>query len=225
MAPSFVPASDRSLLVTLGESISPEVHRRVVALARSLETSPVASVLNIHPAYCSILIVFDALATDHDAMERAVATRLANLDYQPPVQPRIVELPACYGGECGPDLDDLAGQLGLTPERVVALHSTAEYTAHFIGFVPGFAYLGGLPQELEAPRLSTPRQKVPLGSVGIAGAQTGVYPFETPGGWRLIGRTPLAVFCAGRNPMSLIALGDRVRFVPISLKQYREMAE
>jgi KipI family sensor histidine kinase inhibitor len=225
MAPSFILASDRSLLVSLGASISLEVHRCVVALTRSFETNHLAGVSNIHPAYCSVLIVFDPLVTDHDAIQSAVSVRLADLNHEPSPEPRTMELPVCYGGDHGPDLIDLAVHLGLTPERIVELHSSAEYTACFIGFVPGFAYLGGLPRQIEAPRLHTPRQKVPSGSVGIAGAQTGVYPFETPGGWRLIGRTPASIFLAGRNPMSLIQLGDRVRFVSIKPDEYAEKAQ
>ncbi len=225
MAPSFVHASDRSLLVTLGESISLETHRLVVALTRALGTFPVPGVCNINPAYCSVLVTFDALSTDGDRVQNAIEERIARLGEGLPTSSQTVELPVCYGGEFGPDLDDLAAFLELTPERVIALHSSAEYMVYFIGFVPGFAYLGGLPRELEAPRLNTPRAKVPGGSVGIAGGQTGVYPLETPGGWRLIGRTPARIFRADREPMSLISLGDRVRFVPVSRDKYAEVAE
>ncbi len=186
--------------------------------------NPITGVLNIHPAYCSVLIVFDPLKTDHEIVLTQATKRLDSRAANSREKPRLLELPVCYGGEYGPDLDTLAEQLGLTPERIIALHSGAEYIAYFVGFVPGFAYLGGLPKEIEAPRLASPRQEVPRGSVGIAGAQTGVYPFETPGGWRLIGRTPLAMFEAGRNPMSLIGLGDLVKFIPITPQEYLERA-
>jgi len=135
-------------------------------------------------------------------------------------QPRKVEIPVCYGGDYGPDLNDVSSIHGMTPEQVIALHSSSSYLVYFLGFVPGFAYLGGLPEALVTPRLATPRRKVPPGSVGIAGSQTGVYPFATPGGWRLLGRTPVSVFRPDRTELSLLSIGDRVRFTPISLEQF-----
>ena len=130
----------------------------------------------------------------------------------PPV--RTVEIPVSYGGEYGPDLNDVAALHGLSAHDVVRLHSEAVYTVYFLGFVPGFAYMGGLPEALATPRLPAPRKRVEAGSVGIGGGQTGVYPFPTPGGWRLIGRTPLPMFQAGRENMSLLEIGDQVRFRP-----------
>jgi inhibitor of KinA len=213
-------ASDRSLLVTFGDAISLDVHHRVAALTHSLQRQPLPGVRNIHPAYCSILIVYDPLTTTAAAIETALRERdFANA----PVDGRVVEIPVCYGGEFGPDLDTLAALHQLDPQRVVELHTAPEYRVYFLGFTPGFAYLGGLAPELATPRLDTPRRHVAAGSVGIAGAQTGVYPFATPGGWRLIGRTPLTMFHPHREPMSLLAIGDRVRFTPISQERFREM--
>jgi inhibitor of KinA len=131
-----------------------------------------------------------------------------------------VEIPACYGGEFGPDLTEVCAIHGLTPAQAIELHASAEYLVYFSGFVPGFAYLGELPEALVTPRLAVPRRRVPAGSVGIAGNQTGVYPFATPGGWRLIGRTPVAMFRAEREGFSLLAIGDRVRFAPISAERF-----
>jgi inhibitor of KinA len=126
----------------------------------------------------------------------------------------------CYGGEFGPDLSDAAALHNLTPEQAIEAHASATYTVCFLGFAPGFAYLGGLPDALATPRLPTPRRRVPAGSVGIAGHQTGVYPFSTPGGWRLIGRTPLKMFRPDREAMCLLAIGDRVRFTPVSRERF-----
>ncbi len=134
--------------------------------------------------------------------------------------PRLVEIPVCYGGEFGPDLEEVAVARGLRPERVIELHSSQTYHAYFLGFAPGFAYLGELPDSLATPRLATPRRKVPAGSVGIAGKQTAVYPFATPGGWNLLGRTPLRMFQAEREPMGLLDVGDEVRFRPIAAKNF-----
>lgn len=202
-----------------------DVHRRVAALVKDIRTKPIHAVLNIHPAYCSVLIVFDPLETDHSIVQDAIEIRCGYLDHALTAARRTVEIPVCYGGEYGPDLQGLAQQIGISETRVIDLHASSSYMAYFVGFVPGFAYLGGLPAELAAPRLSAPRPKVPAGSVGIAGVQTGIYPFSTPGGWRLIGRTPLKMFRSDREPMSLIALGDEVRFVPIAADRFKTIEE
>jgi inhibitor of KinA len=137
-------------------------------------------------------------------------------------EPREVEIPVCYGGEFGADLSDVAAMHGMTAAQVIELHASSDYLVYFLGFVPGFAYLGELPEALVTPRLATPRPRVPPGSVGIAGNQTGVYPFATPGGWRLLGRTPAAMFRSDREGLSLLSIGDRVRFTPISAKRFAE---
>jgi len=136
------------------------------------------------------------------------------------LEPRTVKIPVCYGGDHGPDLAELVATLGLTVQRVIEIHSTTTYHAYFLGFAPGFAYLGDLPDAIAAPRLASPRKIVPVGSVGIAGRQTGVYPFATPGGWRLIGRTPLRMFLPEREPMALLAVGDAVQFYSITTEEF-----
>lgn len=219
----FQEASDQSLLVYFGDEITPEAHAGVVKLLLLLESNPVAGIRNLHPAYCSLLVKFDPLLLSHAEVETVLISFLGRLDDVRLPQPREVQIPVCYGGALGPDLDDVAGMHGMTPEQVVEMHSSATYLVYFLGFVPGFAYLGGLPDALATPRLPSPRKKVPAGSVGIAGNQTGVYPFSTPGGWRLIGRTPLAIFQTDRADMSLLSIGDQVRFKPVSLERYAEL--
>ena len=170
-----------------------------------------------------MLITFDASAVDH----AEVQTRLSELEKRakklPAPKPRLVDVPVCYGGEFGPDLEWVAAQRGLTAEKVVELHIAQSYHAYFLGFVPGFAYLGELAEQIAVPRLETPRKEVTAGSVGIAGRQTAIYPFETPGGWRLIGTTPLEIFRKEREPMGLIAIGDQVRFRPIPRAEFLAM--
>jgi inhibitor of KinA len=216
----FQPASDQSLLVSFADRIDRVASLRVRRLLRLLELNPVQGVVNLHPAYCSIVIRFDALVTEHRKLEALVRPLLENLDAVALPGPREVEIPVCYGGEFGVDLADVADLHGMTPAQVAARHSSANYTVDFLGFAPGFGYLSGLPDELATPRLPVPRRSVPAGSVGIAGNQTGVYPFATAGGWRLIGRTPVAMFRPDRQPMSLLSIGDRVRFRPISAEEF-----
>jgi KipI family sensor histidine kinase inhibitor len=190
----FQTASDQSLLVYFGDRITPEAHQQVVKLLRMLEVQPIAGVRNLHPAYTSLLIDFDALVLRQDQLELLLREDLSHLEEVVLPQARLVEIPVCYGGDFGPDLADVAASHGITAEQVIELHAAGSYEVFFLGFAPGFAYLAGLPKALSTPRLAVPRKKVPRGSVGIAGNQTAVYPLETPGGWRLIGRTPLAMF-------------------------------
>jgi inhibitor of KinA len=249
----FVAASDQSLLVYFGEqeshhpglkgaakkrgeasgpaskaaaqqrSISPDEHAQVRRLLHVLELEPIAGVKNLHPAYSSVLVKFDALKLRHEELEEILRRCVTRLEKVELPESRTVEIPVCYGGEFGPDLQDVAELHGLTAAQVVELHASTIYNVYFLGFTPGFAYLGELPEELVTPRLATPRRSVPAGSVGIAGSQTGVYPISTPGGWRLLGRTPMAMFQPDRAAMNLVTIGDRVRFVPISPEQFAAM--
>ncbi len=220
----FFPASDQTLLVYLGERVSLETHERVAALSHLLETEPIPGVRNLHPAYSSLLVKFDPLRLNHDGLQAILRRYLERLPQLPLQNARDVEIPVCYGGKFGEDLEDVAALTGISAVRVIELHTSVTYHVYFLGFVPGFAYLGELPAQLATPRLATPRRRVPTGSVGIADNQTGVYPFATPGGWRLIGRTPLAMFRPDRAEMSALSLGDRVRFVAVSPERFAEIA-
>jgi KipI family sensor histidine kinase inhibitor len=222
---SIKAASDRALIVYFGDRVTVRAHQAVRKLLRLLEAEPIVGVQNLHPAYCSVLVDFDALKWTHKELERTLRRHLRRLDEIKLPEPREVEIPACYGGQFGPDLDEVARLHGITPARVIQLHASVTYIVYFLGFVPGFAYLGALPKELETPRLASPRRSTPPGSVGIAGNQTAVYPFPTPGGWQLIGRTPLAMFRPKRSNMSLLNIGDRVRFTPISPARFAELKD
>ncbi len=206
------PACDRSLFISFGEEISLANHLAVARLTHCLEGIP--GILNLHPAYTSVLIDFDPRLRTHAQLEALVRERLANHLHQPPPEPRHIEIPVQYGGEFGPDLADVARHTGMTEARVIELHSAAEYLVYFIGFSTCFPYLGGLPPELATPRLAAPRKHVPAGSVAIGGAQAGVYPLASPGGWRLIGRTTLNLFDRAASPPPLLRMGDRIRFLP-----------
>jgi KipI family sensor histidine kinase inhibitor len=218
--PRIEAFGESALLVTFGEEIDRGLNRRARALAFAVDALRVgdARFRRAVAAYASVLVPFDALAIDLEEARSAVADLLAGLDAAP-AEPatseyRLVEIPVAYGGDDGPDLDDVAALHELRPADVVELHANREYEVFFLGFAPGFAYLGTLPERLVMPRLATPRVRVPAGSVGIAGAQTGVYPFAMPGGWRLIGRTHAPMWDLTRDSPALLRPGDRVRFVP-----------
>jgi len=219
----FRAASDRSILVYLGEEIGQAAHERVVKLLRLLQKEPPSWVRNLQPAYCSLLVDFDLSLANHEVVEETIRSYGQRAEKQCALKTRMVEVPVCYGEEFGPDLKEVAETHGLKPAQVIELHSSETYHAYFLGFAPGFAYLGDVPAAIATLRLSSPRKKVPVGSVGIAGRQTAVYPMATPGGWRLLGRTPLRVFRADRKPMGLISTGDRVRFRPISSDEFRKL--
>ena len=216
----FRPASDQSLLICFGQRMTPDAHQSVRKLLRLLKQKPVAGVRNLNPAYSSILVTFDALRLNHADLEEILRGYVQRLDALRIPKGRELKIPTCYGGEFGPDLNEVASLHALTPAQAIELHASVTYTVYFLGFVPGFAYLGELPEALATPRLNTPRRSTSPGSVGIAGNQTGVYPFATPGGWRLIGRTPIAMFRPDRKAMSFLSIGDRVRFTPISAARF-----
>lgn len=216
------PLGDRALLLTLGDAVDEPTRRRVRAAWSALAASAHPAVTDLVPAYASVAVHYDPrrVATragepPHDAMARWAA---ACVEHARPVEGgdgRLVEIPVVYGGEGGPDLEDVATTHGLSAGEIIARHTAPDYVVHFLGFMPGFAYLGGLDATIATPRRAVPRAAVPAGSVGIGGAQTGVYPVASPGGWQLIGRTTLALFDPSRTPATLLAAGDRVRFVAV----------
>jgi inhibitor of KinA len=219
----IVPASDSSLLVEFGNVVSPQLHARVLALFHALLAERDPRIRNLHPGYASLLIDFDPRRLSH---EQLIADVQKLIDAEPGIKTaasRTVEIPVCYDAGFGPDLQDVATDTNLSVEEVIRLHASAVYRVYFLGFSPGFAYMGGLPGKLRTPRLATPRTRVPAGSVGIAGEQTGVYPIDSPGGWRLIGRTPMRMFDATANPPTRMQPGDMVRFAPISRASFEQM--
>ena len=213
--PLFLPAGDQALVVELGDAIDADVNRRVHDLAQRIEAGDTPGVVDLIPTYRSLLVQYDATRTSLAALKGALLRLCRDTGQQPLERPRVVHIPTLYGGDYGPDLRFVAERGGMTTDEVVRVHSEAEYLVHMMGFTPGFPYLGGLDERLATPRLSTPRQEIPAGTVGIAEGQTGVYPFASPGGWRLIGRTPLVMFDPVREPPSLLAAGDYVRFAPL----------
>ncbi|MBX6364776.1 MAG: 5-oxoprolinase subunit PxpB [Gemmatimonadetes bacterium] len=224
------PLGDRALLVQLGSSIDEATHRLVRAACAALERRRIPGVIELVPAFTSVGVHYEPglvrrapTESPHEALRRELEAALRGLDPGELPPPRTIDIPVCYGGEFGPDLDEVAARAGLSPEEVVRRHAAGEYLVYMIGFAPGFPYLGGLDPRLATPRLDAPRTAVPAGSVGIGGAQTGIYPLESPGGWRLIGRTPLRLFDPAREPAALLRAGDRVRFHPVDPARFRAL--
>lgn len=232
---TFAPLGDTAVVVTLGSSIDESTLLRVRSLAVALEQDATAGVVDIVPAYTTVTVFYETAAqpversTPYDRICHVITERMAKLEANSSGLPRArgaesasrsVEIPVHYGSEFGPDIPEVVRHTGLELDDVIALHSGADYLVHAVGFTPGFAYLGGLPAKLHVPRRPTPRTTVPAGSVGIGWQQTGVYPLASPGGWQLIGRTPLALFRPAENPPALLRVGDRVKFRAISREEF-----
>ncbi len=215
---------DQAFLVRFGTTISPRTNARVRAALDALDADRPAWVVDCVPAYTTILVVYDPLTVEPIVVESWIRARVATASIARAVR-RTVTVPVWYDPEVGLDLDDTARYLGTSVERVVELHTSRSYLAYMLGFKPGFSYLGVLDPKLAAPRLDVPRLRVPAGSVGIAGRQTGIYPVTSPGGWRILGRTPLRIFDPAREAPFLILPGDEVRFEPIGRRRFEQLAE
>jgi KipI family sensor histidine kinase inhibitor len=220
----LVPCGDRALLVYLGDEAHLAVNQRVHALTRALKQSPHPALVEITPAYHCLMMEYDPLRIRLDQLEEMIHSALERACTEP-ADSRTVEIPVCYGGEFGPDLGTVAAHTGLSPGEVTRRHQEPLYRVYCLGFSPGFPYLGDLDASLHTPRLAEPRTRLPAGSVGIGGTQTGIYPASTPGGWQLIGRTPLRLFDPFREPPTLLEPGNTVRFVPIGPELYEELEQ
>ena len=216
----IVAAGDSAIFVEFEDRIDPGVNARTIAFAEAINAANLAGVRDVVPTYRSTAIYFDPLRTDSAALMACVEREAGRPAAAPAAAIAPVRIPVCYGGELGPDLAGVAAFAKADEEDVVRLHTDGVYRVFMLGFVPGFAYLGTVDNRIAMPRHATPRVRVPSGSVGIAGIQTGVYPTETPGGWQLIGRTPLKPFDPFRDPPFLMKAGDSVQFYPIERREY-----
>lgn len=210
----FLSAGDRALVVEFGDRIDRALSVEVLRLAASLRSSGLGGVVETVPTFRSLMVHYDPLATSRADLEAAI-TQLLDSDREPPAVARLWRIPVCYEGQFAPDLAEVAQQTGLAAADIVALHSAVRYHVYMLGFLPGFPYMGDLPPELALPRRADPRVRVPAGSIAIATTLTAIYPYESPGGWHLIGATPIRFFDPSREPPSLLAAGDAVRFEAI----------
>jgi inhibitor of KinA len=228
----IAPLGDTALVIRVGAQIDEPTRLSVRAMVRALEDAGIPGA-EVVPGFTTVTVHYDPTRlhmpddpalTPYDVMQRHVSSVLESVVDDAAIDGNTVEIPVCYGGEFGPDLEQVASHTGLTTAEVIERHSTAAYRVHLLGFLPGFPYLGGLDPRLATPRRDTPRTAVPAGSVGIGGAQTGVYPLESPGGWQLIGRSPVVLFDPMRSPPTLLAPGDLVRFRAIDRREYDSLS-
>jgi KipI family sensor histidine kinase inhibitor len=217
------PAGDCALCVEFGETIAPEINDRVHALAESLRLRPIPGVRDMAPAYASLLVCFDPLRVSSRRLAARLKNRAAKTGGAFSGGGNTVRIPVCYEGDFAPDMEAVSRYTGFSPAELIARHTKPEYRIYMLGFLPGFPYLGGLDPALETPRLAAPRTRIPAGSVGIGGAQTGIYPLESPGGWRLIGRTPVKVYDPRRAEPFMYRTGDTIVFYPVSPAEYEAL--
>jgi len=223
--PRFLLAGDFGLLVEFGDKIDPEINKRVREIFITLEKFPIDGITEAVPTYRSILIFYDPLKTSPDQLQQkilALEKRSREVTIPPP---ETIEIPVVYGGDFGPDLGFVAEHNGLNQEEVIEIHTSGIYLIYMLGFTPGFPFLGGLSERLFTPRLKTPRDVVPAGSVGIANNQTGIYPIDSPGGWQLIGRTPIKLYDPKRENPILLKAGNYLRFKRITGAEYEEILQ
>lgn len=216
----ILPCGDCAATVVLGNVVSEEVNARVTALCDAMGQAAIPAVTQLIPTYTGVTVHYDPeLLNFHELcdMVRGIAAAAGSASSG---ETKVVEIPVCYQGEYAPDIEAVAQHCGLTVEEVVQVHSAPNYLIYMLGFMPGYPYMGGMDPRLSVPRLITPRAKTPEGAVGIAGAQTGIYSVQSPGGWMIIGRTPLKLFDSGRTPPNLLEAGWRVRFRPITEEEY-----
>ena len=235
---SLLPFGEKAVIIRLGTEINEQMHHKVMGLLQALELEPLHGVIEYVPAYCSITVHYNPLLMKSVSHLKQSASKMLQMQLQQRIEQyeqqtveaahvehRIIEIPVCYGGTYGPDLSEVARYNELTTDAVVQIHCEQSYLVHMLGFVPGFPYLGGMDKRIATPRKAIPKTHIVAGSIGIAGEQTGIYPLDTPGGWRIIGRTPLRMFNPLDEVPTLVQAGDWVKFIPITGEQFEAISK
>lgn len=222
----FLKAGDSALIIELGNEISPIINYNLKKITDYLDSLNHKAIKDLLPTYRSIIVYYDPMMISFDELKEMVEKNCAADDSQMlSLKKEIIEVPVLYGGEYGPDIENIASHNNLTIEEVINIHTSGEYLVYMLGFTPGFPYLGGMDKRIATPRLTTPRTKIPAGSVGIAGEQTGLYPIESPGGWQLLGRTPLNFFDSAKENPFIVAAGQYIKFKAITEEEYHAIVE
>ncbi len=221
--PRILTLSDCAISIRFGNGIDGDTNGRVHALGGAIEAAHIKGIVETVPSYCALAVYYDMLTLTQSELIAAITPILDSLDAKGNGLGRLISIPVLYGGKRGEDLPFVAKHCGMSEDEVIALHSSTEYPVYMLGFLPGFCYLGGMDARLATPRLTTPRVRIEAGSVGIAGEQTGIYPLASPGGWQIIGRTPLKIYDPHRETPTLIQAGMRIRFRPIEFDEYESL--
>lgn len=219
----ILTAGDSSILIQFGNTIDPAINRKITATVQLMREQHINGVTDVIPAFCSLLINYDPRVISYEQIKRRMEGLLKIDVAAGDTRKRVFEIPVCYGGEFGPDIQNIADHAGLSVEEVIQIHTSRDYLIYMLGFLPGFTYLGGLDERIHTPRLANPRIRIPAGSVGIGGSQTGIYPMDSPGGWQLMGQTPVKTYDPERKVPTLVEAGDYIRFVPIDLEEYHRI--
>ena len=223
--PKILVAGDSSDLIEFGNEINPETNRRIAATVQLIRDQQIEGIVDMIPTYCALLINYDPRVILYDPLVKRLESLLKIEVSVGEEKKRVYEIPVCYGGKYGPDMDIIAKHAGLTEEEVVRIHSSRDYLIYMLGFLPGVTYLGGLDERIHTPRLQTPRVRIEAGSVGIGGSQTGIYPLDSPGGWNLMGKTPVKTYDPDREVPILVEAGEYIRFVPVTEEEYLKIEE
>lgn len=222
---SFSSLGDQAIVIEVATEINEEVHKRIRRISLLLEQQAPEWMVEFIPAFTTVSVFYNPLQADYQTVEAHLRELLLKAPIENEAASRTIEIPVCYGGKFGPDLEFVADHNSLTTQEVVRIHSSGTYSVYMIGFAPGFPFIGGMSEKIAAPRRDSPRLIIPERSVGIAGMQTGVYPIETPGGWQLIGRTPIRLFRPEKNVPSLLRAGDQIIFREITESDYHAWQE
>ena len=221
----LLTAGDSSILLQFGNTIDPAINRKIAATVQLMREQHINGVTDVIPAFCSLLINYDPRVISYEQIKRRMEA-LVKIDVTAgDTRKRVFEIPVCYGGEYGPDIQNIADHAGLSVEEVIQIHTSRDYLIYMLGFLPGFTYLGGLDERIHTPRLANPRIRIPAGSVGIGGSQTGIYPMDSPGGWQLMGMTPVKTYDPDREVPILVEAGDYIRFVAIDEDEFHRIKE
>ena len=221
----LLTAGDSSILIQFGNTIDPAINRKIAATVQLMREQHINGVTDVIPAFCSLLINYDPRVISYEQIKRRMEA-LVKIDVTAgDTRKRVFEIPVCYGGEYGPDIRNIADHAGLSVEEVIQIHTSRDYLIYMLGFLPGFTYLGGLDERIHTPRLANPRIRIPAGSVGIGGSQTGIYPMDSPGGWQLMGMTPVKTYDPDREVPILVEAGDYIRFVAIDEDEFHRIKE
>lgn len=219
----YLIAGDSALIVEFSDKIEEEANSRIRGMSLVISGENIKGIVELVPTYRSLMVIYDPMTIDFESLVERIKELEGRIGHMALPEAKVVEIPTLYGGEWGPDINFVAENNKITVDEVIKIHTSVEYLIYMIGFTPGFPYLGGMSEKIAAPRLQIPRTKIPAGSVGIAGSQTGIYPIESPGGWQLIGRTPVKLYDPYRQEPVLLSAGDYIKFVSIDEKEYKKI--